>query len=95
MMQRVQNNMAGLPAYICQCMCVIYRSVIIPLQMYSVDQSVRARRQDIADQHKVFWIRQVTPLVLFGIGFTEAIRAYCVVLIPMSVSDVEGQFDTP
>ena len=31
--------------------------------------------------------------MLFGIGLTEAIRTYCVVLIPMSVSDVEGQFD--
>ena len=33
--------------------------------------------------------------MLFGIGLTEAIGAYCVVLIPVFVSDVEGQFDTP
>jgi hypothetical protein len=33
--------------------------------------------------------------VLFGIGLTEAIRTYCIVLIPLSVSDVEGQFDPP
>ena len=33
--------------------------------------------------------------MLFGIGLTEAIRAYCVVLIPVSVSDMKGQFDTP
>ena len=43
----------------------------------------------------MLWIRQLAPLVLFGVGLTEAIRAYCVVLIPVSVSDVEGQFDTP
>lgn len=36
----------------------------------------------------------MAPLVLFGIGFTEAVRTYCIVLIPMSVSDMEGQFDT-
>ena len=40
MVQRVQNNMTGLPADIRQCMCVINRGVIIPLQMHSVDQSV-------------------------------------------------------
>ena len=33
--------------------------------------------------------------MLFGIGLTEAIRAYCVILIPVSMGDVEGQFDTP
>ena len=93
MMQCVQNHMAGLPTDVRQRMSMIHRSVIISLQMHSVDQSVRASRQDIADQCKVFWIRQVAPLVLFGIGLTEAIRAYCVVLIPVSVSDVEGQFD--
>ena len=37
----------------------------------------------------------MAPLVLFGISLTEAIRPYCVVLIPMSVSDVEGQFNAP
>ena len=37
----------------------------------------------------------MAPLALFGIGLTEAIRAYCIVLVPKSVSDVEGQFDTP
>ena len=87
--------MASLLADICQCMCVIHCGVIIPLQMYSVDQSVRATLQDNIDHCKVFWIRQVAPLALFGIGFAEAVRAYCVVLIPMSVSDVEGQFDPP
>ena len=95
MMQRVQNNMTGLPTDICQCMCVIHCGVIISLQMHSVDQSVRASRQDIADQCKVFWIRQMAPLVLFGIGLTEAIRTYRVVLAPMSVGDVEGQFNAP
>ena len=94
-MQRVQNHMAGLPADICQRMSMIYRGVIITLQVHSLDQSVGARHQYIADQCIVFWILQLTPLVLFGIGLTEAIRAYCVVLIPVSVSDVEGQFDTP
>ena len=34
-------------------------------------------------------------MVLFGIGLTEAIRTYRVVLVPMSVSDVEGQFNAP
>jgi hypothetical protein len=63
--------------------------------MHSVDQSFRASRQNIADQCKVFSILHVAPLVLFGIGLTKAIRAYCVVLIPISVRDVEGQFDTP
>jgi hypothetical protein len=43
----------------------------------------------------VFWILRAAPLVLFGIGLTEAIRPYRVVLVPMSVCDVEGQFDTP
>jgi hypothetical protein len=43
----------------------------------------------------VFWILQGGSLVLFGIGLTEAIGAYCVVLIPMSVSDVKGQFNAP
>ena len=95
MMQCIQNNMAGLPADICQCMSVIHRGVIIALQMHSVDQSVRATLQDIIDHYKVFWIRQLAPMVLFGIGLTEAIRAYCVVLIPMSVGDVEGQFNAP
>ena len=61
--------------------------------MHSMDQSVRASCQDIADQCKVFWIRQVAPLVLFGIGLTKAIGAHCVVLVSMSVRDVEGQFD--
>ena len=42
MMQRVQNHMAGLPADICECMCMIHSSVIITRQMHSVDQSVRA-----------------------------------------------------
>ena len=93
MVQRVQNNMTDLPADICQCMCMIHCGVTITLQMHSVDQSVRASRQDIADQCKVFWIRQMAPLVLFGIALTEAIRTYRVVLIPVFVSDVEGQFD--
>ena len=61
--------------------------------MHSMDQSVRASCQDTADHCKVFWIVKVAPLVLFGIGLTEAIRTYRVVLVPMSVSDVEGQFD--
>ena len=95
MMQRVQNHMTGFTTDICQCMYVIHCGVIIPLQMHSVDQSVRARLQDITYQCKVFWIRQLAPLALFGIGLTEAIRPYHVVLVPMSVSDVEGQFDTP
>jgi hypothetical protein len=82
--------MTGLPADICQCMCVIHCGVIITLQVHSLDQSVGARHQYIADQCIVFWILQLTPLVLFGIGLTEAIRAYCVVLIPMSMSDMEG-----
>ena len=43
----------------------------------------------------MFWILRAAPLVLFGIGLTEAIRTYCVVLVPMSVGDLEGQFDTP
>ena len=66
--------------------------VIIPLihALYGPELKL-----DITDQCKVFCILQVAPLVLFGIGLTEAIRAYNVVLIPMSVSDVEGQFDTP
>jgi len=63
--------------------------------MHSVDQSVRASRQDIADQRKVFWIRQVAPVLLFGIGLTKAIGAHCVVLVSMSVRDMKGQFDTP
>ena len=33
--------------------------------------------------------------MLFGIGLTEAIRTYCIVLVPVSVSDMEGQFDAP
>ena len=32
--------------------------------------------------------------MLFGIGLTEAIRTYRVVLISMFMSDMEGQFDT-
>ena len=43
----------------------------------------------------MLWIRQLAPLVLLGIGLTEAIRTYRVVLVPMSVSDVEGQFNAP
>ena len=43
----------------------------------------------------MLWILKLASLVLFGIGLTEAIRPYCVVLIPMSVSDVKGQFDPP
>ena len=43
----------------------------------------------------MFWIRQLAPLVLFGKGLAEAIRTYRVVFVSMSVSDVEGQFDTP
>ena len=95
MMQRVQNHMTGFTADICQRMCMVYRGVIIPLQMHSMDQSARARLQDITYQCKVFWIRQLAPLVLLGVGLTEAIRPYHVVLIPMFMSDVEGQFDTP
>ena len=92
-MQSIQNHMTGLPTYICPRMCMIHRGVIIALQVHSVDQSVRVTRQHITDQGKVFGILQVAPLVLFGIGLTEAIRVHCVVLIPMSVSDVEGQLD--
>ena len=94
MVQCIQNHMTCLPDDICQRMCVIHCGVIIPLQMHSVDQSVRASRLNITDQRKVLWIRQLAPLVLFGVGLTEAIRTYRVVLIPMSVGDVEGQFDT-
>ena len=43
----------------------------------------------------MFWILLLAPLVLFRMGFTEAIRTYCVILIPVSVSDVLGKFDTP
>ena len=95
MMQCVQNHMAGLPTDVRQCMSMIHRGVIISLQMHSVDQSIRASRQDIAGQCKVFSILHVAPLVLFGIGLTKSIRAHCVVLVSMSVRDVEGQFDTP
>ena len=35
----------------------------------------------------------MAPVLLFCIGLTEAIRAYCVVLIPLSVRDMKGQFD--
>ena len=60
-----------------------------------MDQSVRGSGQDITDQCKMFWIRQLAPLVLFGIDLTKAIRAHCIVLISMFMSDVKGQFDTP
>ncbi len=95
MMQRIQHHMAGLTSDVCQRMCVIYSSVVIALQMHSVDQGVGASSQDITYQCKVFWILLLAPLVLFGIGLTKAIRAYGVVLISMFMSDVKGQFDTP
>ena len=87
--------MARVLADVCQHMDVICSGIIVALSVHSVDQSVRGSIKHLIYNGEVLWIRQLAPLVLFGIGLTEAIRTYRVVLVPMSVGDVEGQFDPP
>lgn len=58
-----------------------------------MDQSVGGSIEQLVYNGKVLWIRQVAPLVLFGIGVTKALWALCIVFYPVGVADVEGQFD--
>lgn len=86
--------MAGVLADVCQHMDVICSGVIVALSVDPVDQSVGGSIKHLVYNGKVFWVRQVAPLVLFAVGLTEPLGAFCIVFHPVIMADVEGQLDT-
>jgi len=74
-------------------MGVICRSIVVTLQVHTVHQGMRRRRQDICHNLKVLSHVLMTSAVLVFIGGTVSFGTLTVILDTLCMGDVEGQLE--
>jgi len=85
--------MAGRSVSVRDDMGVVSRSIVVTLQMHTVHQGMRRRRQDICHDLKVLSHVLMASAVLVFIGGTVSLGTLTVILDTLCMGDVEGQLE--